>query len=78
MWPDKYGADHVAQIITFGTMAARGVLRDVGRVMGMSYPEVDAHRQDGALCPGYDAGTRARAESANCTPPMKPRSACAN
>ena len=37
----KYGADHVAQIITFGTMAARGVLRDVGRVMGMSYPEVD-------------------------------------
>ena len=38
---DKYGADHVAQIITFGTMAARGVLRDVGRVMGMSYPEVD-------------------------------------
>ena len=41
MWRDKYGADHVAQIITFGTMAARGVLRDVGRVMGMSYPEVD-------------------------------------
>ena len=37
-WPDKYGADHVAQIITFGTMAARGVIRDVGRVLGMSYP----------------------------------------
>ncbi|MBQ7035972.1 MAG: DNA polymerase III subunit alpha [Clostridia bacterium] len=37
----KYGADHVAQIITFGTMAARGVIRDVGRVLGMSYQEVD-------------------------------------
>jgi len=38
----KYGADHVAQIVTFGTMAARAVLRDVGRVMGMPYAEVDA------------------------------------
>ncbi|MDY3282328.1 DNA polymerase III subunit alpha, partial [Dysosmobacter sp.] len=37
----KYGADHVAQIVTFGTMAARGVIRDVGRVMGMPYAEVD-------------------------------------
>ena len=38
---EKYGHDHVAQIITFGTMAARGVVRDVGRVLGMSYQEVD-------------------------------------
>ncbi len=38
----KYGADHVSQIITFGTMAARGVIRDVGRVLGMSYQETDA------------------------------------
>ena len=30
----KYGADHVAQIITFGTMAARGAIRDVGRALG--------------------------------------------
>ncbi len=37
----KYGADHVAQIITFGTMLARAALRDVGRVLGMSYGEVD-------------------------------------
>jgi len=37
----KYGTENVAQIITFGTMAARAVLRDVGRVMGISYPEVD-------------------------------------
>lgn len=38
----KYGKDHVAQIITFGTMAARMAIRDVGRVLGMSYAEVDA------------------------------------
>ncbi|MFA7001062.1 MAG: DNA polymerase III subunit alpha, partial [Candidatus Omnitrophota bacterium] len=37
----KYGQDNVAQIITFGTMAAKAVVRDVGRVMGLSYPEVD-------------------------------------
>ncbi len=37
----KYGADHVAQIITFGTMAARAAVRDVGRVMNMTYAEVD-------------------------------------
>ena len=38
----KYGTDHVSQIITFGTMAAKGVVRDVGRVLGMSYQETDA------------------------------------
>ena len=38
----KYGADHVAQIVTFGTMAARAAVRDVGRVMNMTYAEVDA------------------------------------
>lgn len=37
----KYGKDNVAQIITFGTLMAKGVIRDVGRVMGMSYSEVD-------------------------------------
>jgi len=37
----KYGADHVAQIITFGTMGAKGVIRDVGRALGMMYGEVD-------------------------------------
>ena len=37
----KYGQDHVAQIITFGTMLAKAALRDVGRVLGMSYGEVD-------------------------------------
>ena len=38
----KYGADHVAQIVTFGTMAARGAVRDVGRVLNFPYAEVDA------------------------------------
>ncbi len=38
---DKYGGDKVAQIVTFGTMAARASIRDVGRVMGISYTEVD-------------------------------------
>jgi len=37
----KYGADRVAQIATFGTMAARGAIRDVGRTLGMPYGEVD-------------------------------------
>ena len=37
----KYGDDHVAQIVTFGTMAARGVIRDVGRALNMTYAECD-------------------------------------
>jgi len=37
----KYGQENVAQIITFGTMQARAVLRDVGRVMGVAYADVD-------------------------------------
>jgi len=37
----KYGRDNVAQIITFGTMKAKAVVRDVGRVMDMSYADVD-------------------------------------
>ena len=37
-----YGEDHVAQIVTFGTMAARAAIRDVGRVLNISYAETDA------------------------------------
>ena len=37
----KYGADHVAQIVTFGTMAARGAIRDVGRVLNFTFAETD-------------------------------------
>ena len=39
---EKYGEDHVAQIITFGTLAARAAVRDVGRVLGIPYADVDA------------------------------------
>lgn len=38
----KYGADHVSQIITFSTLQAKGCIRDVGRVLGMSYQDTDA------------------------------------
>lgn len=38
----KYGSDHVAQIVTFGTMAARAAIRDVGRVLDISYADTDA------------------------------------
>ncbi len=38
---EKYGADHVAQITTFGTLAPRAAVRDVGRALGMSYADVD-------------------------------------
>lgn len=38
----KYGHNHVAQIVTFGTMAARAVVRDVGRAIGYTYAETDA------------------------------------
>jgi DNA polymerase-3 subunit alpha len=38
---EKYGADRVAQIITFGTLQARAVLRDVGRVLQLPFHQVD-------------------------------------
>jgi DNA polymerase-3 subunit alpha len=38
---DRYGADRVAHIITFGTMGAKAVIRDVGRVLGLSYGDAD-------------------------------------
>ncbi len=38
---EKYGADHVAQIVTFGTLQTRAAIRDVGRAMGMPYSAVD-------------------------------------
>ena len=46
---EKYGEDHVAQIVTFGTMAARAALRDVGRAMALPYGVVD---QVAKLVPG--------------------------
>ena len=38
---ERYGKDHVSQIVTFGTLAARAAIRDVGRALGMSYGDVD-------------------------------------
>ena len=38
---DKYGADHVAQIITFGTLGAKAAIRDVGRALGLAYADTD-------------------------------------
>ena len=48
----KYGDDHVAQIVTFGTMAARGVIRDVGRVLNMPYADVDVIAKQVPAGPG--------------------------
>ncbi|MEX2220637.1 MAG: DNA polymerase III subunit alpha [Candidatus Rokuibacteriota bacterium] len=47
---DRYGADRVAHIITFGTMGAKAVIRDVGRVLGFSYGEADRLAK---LVPGF-------------------------
>ncbi|MFT9055919.1 MAG: DNA polymerase III subunit alpha [Ethanoligenens sp.] len=54
----KYGSDHVAQIITFGTMAARAAIRDVGRAMGVAYAKVD---QTAKMVPAEPGMTIARA-----------------
>ncbi|MEW6738382.1 MAG: DNA polymerase III subunit alpha [Nitrospirota bacterium] len=48
---EKYGSDHVAQIITFGTMAAKAAIRDVGRVMDIPYADVDKIAK---LVPGHN------------------------
>ncbi len=48
---EKYGSDHVAQIITFGTMAAKAAIRDVGRVMDIPYADVDKIAK---LIPGHN------------------------
>ena len=48
----KYGSDHVAQIVTFGTMAARMAVRDVGRALNMGYAECDAVAKQIPMAPG--------------------------
>lgn len=58
----KYGQDHVAQIITFGTLGARAALRDVGRALGMPYGEVDRVAKLVPFGPGMTL-TRAQNES---------------
>jgi len=49
---DKYGRDHVAQIITFGTLGARAAIRDVGRALGMPYGDVDRVARMVPFAPG--------------------------
>ncbi|MCH1640220.1 DNA polymerase III subunit alpha [Paenibacillus timonensis] len=61
---DKYGAEHVAQIITFGTMAARAAVRDVGRALNVPFGEVDKVAK---LIPGHLPIERALKE----TPDLK-------
>ncbi|MFC1941013.1 DNA polymerase III subunit alpha [Chloroflexota bacterium] len=58
----KYGQDHVAQIITFGTLGARAALRDVGRALGMPYSDVDRVARLVPFAPGM---TLARALDEN-------------
>ncbi len=58
----KYGQDHVAQIITFGTLGARAALRDVGRALGMPYGEVDRVARLVPFAPGMTL-TRAMDEN---------------
>jgi len=50
----KYGQDHVAQIITFGTLGARAAIRDVGRALAMSYSDVDRVARLVPFAPGMD------------------------
>jgi len=58
----RYGQDHVAQIITFGTLGARAALRDAGRALGMSYSDVDRVARLVPFAPGM---TLARAMEEN-------------
>jgi DNA polymerase-3 subunit alpha len=58
----KYGQDHVAQIITFGTLGARAAIRDVGRALGMPYGDVDRVAR---LVPGLPGMTLAKAMDEN-------------
>jgi DNA polymerase-3 subunit alpha len=58
----KYGQDHVAQIITFGTLGARAAIRDVGRALGMTYGDVDRVAR---LVPAVPGMTLARAMDEN-------------
>ena len=56
----KYGADHVAQIVTFGTMAARAAVRDVGRVLNMPYALEDALKLSKQLKESYDGSPQVK------------------
>ncbi len=65
---DKYGHDHVAQIITFGKLQARAVVRDVGRVLQMSYGQVDRIAK---LIPNNPANPMTLAEALDQDPDLR-------
>lgn len=65
---NKYGDDRVAQIITFGTMAARGAIRDVGRVLDMPYGDVD---QIAKLIPMAPGSVMTIAKAIDLSPELK-------
>ncbi len=68
----KYGKDRVAQIVTFGTMAARAAIRDVGRALNFTYAETDAVAKLIPHDASYDAGrgaARFARSSRRCTTP---------
>ncbi len=64
----KYGKDCVAQIITFGTLLARAVVRDVGRVLGFSYSEVDRIAKMIPSSPGHQVSLK---EALELNPELK-------
>ena len=64
----KYGEDHVSQIVTFGTMNARGVVRDVGRVLNVPLTDVDRVAK---LIPGTPGGHTTIAEALSEVPDLK-------
>ncbi len=64
----KYGADQVAQIITFGTLQARAVLRDVGRVLQMPYGQVDRLAK---MVPANPANPVTLAQAVNSEPQLQ-------
>ena len=74
----KYGNDSVAQIITFGTMGAKSVVRDVGRVMGLSYGECDRLAKMIPFDLKMDAGRRRSSNRRNSRQPTRPRKSRAN
>jgi len=64
----RYGTDNVAQVITFGTMLARAVVRDVGRVLGLTYSEVDKIAKMIPYTPGHYLSLK---EALATTPELK-------
>ena len=68
----KYGQDRVAQIITFGTMLARAAIRDVGRVLGHSYGEVDRSPRRSRTSSGSGSTRRSKPRPSSASSTTRP------